>query len=89
MHRGVSAWEPVGCVRCFGTGYRGRIGLYEVLVPTREIRTLILERASGDDIRAAARSGGMTTLRADGLAKVRQGVTSAPEVLRVLGTARD
>jgi type IV pilus assembly protein PilB len=89
VHRGFSAWEPGGCVRCFGTGYRGRIGLFEVLVPTRDIRSLILERASGDDIRAAARSNGMTTLREDGLEKVRQGVTSAPEVLRVLGTARD
>jgi type IV pilus assembly protein PilB len=89
VHRGFSAWEPGGCVRCAGTGYRGRIGLYEALVPTREIRRLILERASGDDIRAAARSDGMTTLRDDGLAKVREGLTSAPEVLRVLGTTRD
>jgi type IV pilus assembly protein PilB len=89
VHRGFSAWEPDGCVRCSGTGYRGRTGLYEVLIPTREIRSLILERASGDDIRAAARSGGMSTLREDGLKKLREGVTSAPEVLRVLGTSRD
>jgi type IV pilus assembly protein PilB len=89
VHRGFSAWEPDGCVRCSGTGYRGRTGLYEVLIPTREIRGLILERASGDDIRAAARSGGTSTLREDGLKKLREGVTSAPEVLRVLGTSRD
>jgi type IV pilus assembly protein PilB len=89
VHRGFSAWEPDGCVRCSGTGYRGRTGLYEVLIPTRAIRSLILERASGDDIRAAARSGGMSTLREDGIKKLREGVTSAPEVLRVLGTSRD
>jgi type IV pilus assembly protein PilB len=89
VHRGFSAWEPEGCVRCSGTGYRGRTGLYEVLIPTREIRSLILERASGDDIRAAARSDGMSTLREDGLEKLREGVTSAPEVLRVLGTSTD
>jgi len=88
VHRGLSACEPVGCVRCLGTGYRGRVGLYEALVPTREIRSLILGRASGDEIGEAARSAGMRTLREDGLDKVRQGLTSAPEVLRVLGTTK-
>ena len=88
VQRGLTAWEPGGCVRCSGTGYRGRTGLYEVLVPTREIRNLILERASADDIRVAGRSAGMKTLYEDGLEKVRLGVTSAAEVLRVLGPSR-
>jgi type IV pilus assembly protein PilB len=88
VHRGFSAWEPAGCVRCGGTGFRGRVGLFEALVPTREIREKILERASGDEIREAARAAGMTTVREDGLAKVREGLTSAPEVLRVLGAAK-
>jgi type IV pilus assembly protein PilB len=87
--RGVSAWEPVGCVRCAGSGYRGRTGLFEVLQPTGEIRAMILERRPAEEIRAAARANGMRTMREDGLDKVREGVTAVPEVLRVLGTSRD
>jgi type IV pilus assembly protein PilB len=84
--RGFDAYEPVGCVRCSGTGYRGRTGLYEVMVVSEEIRSLILHKASGDEIAATAVAGGMRRLREDGLEKVRQGITSIPEVLRVLGT---
>jgi type IV pilus assembly protein PilB len=84
--RGIDAFEPVGCVRCNGTGYLGRIGLYEVMVLSDEIRSLILRKAPGDEIAAAAVAGGMRRLREDGLEKVRQGTTSIPEVLRVLGT---
>jgi type IV pilus assembly protein PilB len=84
--RGMGAWEPVGCVRCSGTGYRGRTGVYEVLTMSARVRDLLLSRASGNEVRAAAREEGMTTLREDGLDKVRAGVTSAAEVLRVLGT---
>ena len=87
-HRGMSAFEAAGCVHCSGTGYRGRTGLYEVLGPTGRVRELILERGSADAIRAAARETGMTTLRQDGLKKVRDGVTSAAEVVRVLGASR-
>ncbi len=82
----IDAYEPGGCVRCGGVGYRGRIGVYEVMVVTRELRSLILHKASGDDIAATAVDGGMRRLREDGLAKVRQGITSVPEVLRVVGT---
>ena len=74
-------------MRCGLSGYRGRIGLYEVMVSSEEIRRLILEKADGDALRAAAHADGMTSLREDGLEKVRQGVTSIAEVLRVLGTA--
>jgi len=84
--RGMGAWEPAGCVRCSGTGYSGRTGVYEVLTMSARVRDLLLRRASGDEVRAAARDEGMTTLREDGLEKVRAGVTSAAEVLRVLGT---
>jgi type IV pilus assembly protein PilB len=83
---GFDAYEPVGCMRCNGTGYRGRIGLYEVMVLSDEIRGLILRKASGDEIAAAAVAGGMRRLSEDGLEKVRQGITSIPEILRVLGT---
>jgi type IV pilus assembly protein PilB len=83
---GIDAYEPGGCVRCGGVGYRGRIGIYEVMVMSRELRALILHKASGDEIAATAVAGGMRRLRQDGLEKVRQGVTSVPEVLRVVGT---
>ena len=78
-------YEPVGCVTCNSTGYSGRIGLYEVLVLNDEIRTLILSKASSGEIEDAAVKAGMHRLRQDGFEKVRQGITSLPEVLRVLG----
>jgi type IV pilus assembly protein PilB len=80
-------YEPVGCVTCNHTGYSGRIGLYEVLVLNDEIRSLILSKASSGEIEEAAVKAGMHRLREDGLEKVRQGITSLPEVLRVLGNA--
>ncbi len=82
----INAYEPGGCVRCGGIGYRGRIGIYEVMVLSRELRALILRKASSDEIAATAVAAGMRRLREDGLEKVRQGITSVPEVLRVLGT---
>jgi type IV pilus assembly protein PilB len=82
----IDAYEPGGCVRCAGVGYRGRIGIYEVMVVSRELRQLILHKASGDEIAAAAVDAGMRRLRQDGLEKALQGITSVPEVLRVVGT---
>jgi type IV pilus assembly protein PilB len=81
----IDAYEPEGCVRCGGIGYRGRIGLYEVMVLSKELRSLILQKASGEEIAAAAVAAGMRRLREDGLEKVRHGITSIPEVLRVVG----
>ena len=82
--RAIEAYEPVGCSRCNGTGFRGRIGVYEVMRVSGAIRSLILERASGAEIAAAAAREGMQRMRADGLEKVRRGLTSVAEVLRVL-----
>jgi type IV pilus assembly protein PilB len=84
--RGFTAHEPVGCVRCGQTGFRGRIGLYEVMLVSESIRRLILDHASADELRVVAREEGMRTLREDGVEKIRRGVTSVSEVLRVLGT---
>ena len=81
----VAVFDALGCGRCGGTGFRGRVGLYEVMVVTEEIRSLILRKSSADDVARAAADQGMTRLREDGLLKVRQGVTSLPEVLRALG----
>ncbi len=79
----LEAYEPVGCARCGGSGYKGRIGLYEVMPVTEEIRTLAIERASADRVAAVAVRNGMRRLRDDGLDKVRHGVTSIAEVARV------
>jgi len=75
---------PVGCGRCSGTGYRGRIGIYEMMIVDEEIRQLILRRASTDEIRRAAEEGGMIALRADGLIKAARGITAIEEVLRTV-----
>ena len=82
----LEAYEPVGCRRCGGSGYRGRVGLYEVMQMSPEIQTMALERRPSEAIRDVAVSQGMTRLRDDGLQKVRQGRTSIAEVARVVGS---
>jgi type IV pilus assembly protein PilB len=79
---GAELFEPVGCMRCGGTGFHGRIGLFEVMTVTDEIRSALLERRGVHGIAAAAAEQGMRTMRDDGLVKVRQGVTSLAEVAR-------
>src|SRR3954454_17439825 len=81
-----AGYEPVGCVRCGGSGFKGRLGLYELMVIDDDIRELILQKGSEEDMRKAAIAKGMRTLREDGLEKVKQGVSSVAEVLRVIGT---
>jgi type II secretory ATPase GspE/PulE/Tfp pilus assembly ATPase PilB-like protein len=81
----VTVYEAVGCDRCAGTGYRGRLGLFEVMAVTDELRALVVERASVDRIAAVAAEQGMSTLREDGLTKVAAGETSLAEVGRVTG----
>ena len=81
--RSVTVSRPVGCRRCFGTGYTGRIGLFEVLLVDRAIRRLILQEATADEIREQAVEAGMQLLRQDGRSKVLSHVTSAEEVVRV------
>jgi type IV pilus assembly protein PilB len=83
----IEAYEPVGCTRCAGTGYKGRVGLYEVMSVTPELRDLALERRPADDIAAKAVEQGMRRLRDDGLEKVKNGRTSIAEVARVIGTS--
>jgi len=80
---GAQPLEAVGCSRCGGSGYRGRVGLYEVMTVTERIRALVLEHGSVDDIAAAAEADGMGRLRDDGLAKVRAGLTSIAEIERM------
>jgi type IV pilus assembly protein PilB len=79
----VTVHEPAGCTRCGGTGYKGRIGLYEVMPVSDEIRKLAVARASADAIADAAVRAGMRPLRAEGLEKVLAGLTSFAELARV------
>jgi type IV pilus assembly protein PilB len=83
----LEAYEPVGCRRCGGSGYRGRVGLYEVMSISPEIQQLALARRSAEEIRDVAVREGMRRLRDDGLEKVREGRTSVAEVARVIGTS--
>ena len=76
--------EAVGCERCGDLGYRGRVGIYEMMVVGEEIGDLILRRASADEVRRAAEEGGMIPLRQDGLLKAARGVTTIEEVLRTV-----
>jgi type IV pilus assembly protein PilB len=80
---GAEPYEPVGCSRCSGSGYRGRVGLYEVMSVSEPIRALILERASIDEMVAVAEGEGMRRLRDDGMRKVRDGLTSIAEIERM------
>jgi type IV pilus assembly protein PilB len=82
----LEAYEPVGCRRCGGSGYRGRLGLYEVMQMSPEIQTLALERKPSEEIRDVAVAQGMRRLRDDGLEKVKQGRTSIAEIMRVIGS---
>jgi len=75
--------EPCGCERCSGTGYRGRLGVFELLELTNDIRELILDKTDGLKIDEMAIRAGMTTMLDDGIAKCRAGLTSPSEILRV------
>lgn len=77
-------FQPVGCTSCSNTGYRGRIAVHEVMSVTEEIERLAVARASSAEIGRVAREQGMISLREDGWAKVKLGLTSVEEVLRVI-----
>jgi type IV pilus assembly protein PilB len=83
----IEAYEPVGCTRCGGTGYRGRLGVFEVMTVSEAVRELTLSRAASEQIGAVAEREGMRRLREDGLDKVKSGQTSIAEVARVTGSA--
>jgi type II secretory ATPase GspE/PulE/Tfp pilus assembly ATPase PilB-like protein len=81
--RPQTVWEAVGCNACSATGYLGRVGIYELLPATSEICKVIVQRADAGMIRSLAIQQGMRLLREDGWDKVRHGVTTVAEVLRV------
>ncbi|MEE8605290.1 MAG: type IV-A pilus assembly ATPase PilB [Candidatus Aminicenantaceae bacterium] len=78
----LKVYKPAGCNDCHNTGYKGRIGLFEVMEITDDIRDLILSRAQSKEIKKKSMENGMTTLRRSGLKKIMEGSTSVEEVLR-------
>jgi type IV pilus assembly protein PilB len=80
---GNTIYKPVGCKVCHGTGYRGRLGIYELMILTNEVRELAFNRAPTGQLRRAAKNGGMKSLVADGKIKILKGVTAPSEIARV------
>jgi type IV pilus assembly protein PilB len=79
-----NAYVPVGCTECDNSGYKGRVGIYELLLMDEQIRSAIRAGARDEEIRNLARSGGMRLMQEDSLEKVKQGITTMEEVLRVV-----
>jgi type IV pilus assembly protein PilB len=76
--------KPVGCKQCGGTGYKGRVGIYELMTVDEEVKEMILKRTSAGEIAHAAEQAGMMRLREDGLLKAARGITTVEEVLRTV-----
>jgi type IV pilus assembly protein PilB len=85
----LELYRGKGCEACRNTGYRGRTGVYEIMVMNDRLRALVLSGSSADQIRAAAREDGMQTLRDDGVHKVIEGITTVEELLRVVFVNED
>jgi len=79
---GIKLYQGRGCEKCSGTGYKGRVGLFEVMEITEDVRELVLSGATAVELRRKAIEEGMVTLRQSGLHKIREGVTTAEEVVR-------
>jgi len=82
--KGITLYRATGCSRCNTTGYKGRLGIYEIMPVSEAIERLIVERKSADEIGRVAHAEGMGTLREDGLERVLQGLTSIEEISRVI-----
>jgi len=82
--KGKKVYTSVGCARCNQSGYYGRIGIYSVLLVSKKIREMLLERKSTDAIKEAARQEGMRTLMEAAAEKVAAGITSLDEMFRVV-----
>jgi type IV pilus assembly protein PilB len=80
----LTLYKPAGCQKCNDTGYKGRVGLYEVMLMSEKIERLTVEGATAEEIKKVALEEGMQTLRQDGMQKVKLGLTSIEEVLRVV-----
>jgi type IV pilus assembly protein PilB len=85
----ITFYKATGCDKCNQTGYRGRVGIYEVMTIGDKVRRLIAQRASEDTIREAAQVAGMRTLGEDALAKVKAGLTTPEELLRAVTEVKE
>jgi type IV pilus assembly protein PilB len=85
----LTFYRAVGCDHCNHTGYRGRVGIYEIMQVTDKLRRIIAQRGSEAQIREVALEGGMVSLGEDGLMKVKAGVTTPEELLRVVTEVRE
>jgi general secretion pathway protein E len=81
--RRVRSYRGEGCEHCFGSGYSGRVGIFELMELNDELRSLVMKNADASELTASARRSGMRNLREDGWLKVESGVTTADEVMRV------
>jgi type IV pilus assembly protein PilB len=81
--KSLTCYHGKGCSNCSETGYKGRLALYEVMVINEEIKKLVLDGASTIELREAARKNEMRTLRESGLQKLREGITTVEEIMRV------
>lgn len=84
MGKNATLYRSVGCPRCNNTGYKGRLGIYEVMLVSEAIERLTVERKSADEIARVAQAEGMLSLREDGIDKVLKGITSMEEIARVI-----
>ena len=82
LEAGAKFFKGKGCVHCLKTGYKGRIAIFELLVPDEKMRNLIVAKASSEDLRKYAHSAGMKSLKEDGIRKVFEGITTVEEILR-------
>jgi type IV pilus assembly protein PilB len=80
---GKTIWKGMGCKRCHNSGYRGRVGAFEMLIMNSQLRDLAFNRAPATQLRAAARAGGMRSILEDGKLKILGGVTTPEDLLRV------
>lgn len=79
----ITIYEPCGCPRCDGTGFKGRIGVYEIMEVSQQLKTIISKNGSAEDIKNKALEEGMNTLRMSATKYVLEGITSVPEMMRV------
>jgi type IV pilus assembly protein PilB len=85
----VTVYEPCGCQACGNSGYRGRIGIYEIMTITKTIKKLIAANASAEELTKAAEKEGMSSLRNSAAKYVREGITSVAEMMKVTYNADD
>jgi len=83
LERGQKLWRGAGCRECRNSGYKGRLGIFELLLITDELRDMILQRRSATELLAVARKRGLKLMREDGWSKVQSGTTTVEEVVRV------